>query len=77
MPNTSELATRQKVYVRHTVCGKLFHNSGASVIRPELRNALEEEAARRGKEITISQVLEDVAKAHGSNSYTTRSRPYC
>ena len=29
------------------------------------------------KEITISQVLEDAAKAHGNNSRITRSRPYC
>ena len=77
MPNTSQLTTRQTFYVRHTVCGKLFHNSGASVLRPELRNALEEEAAGRGKEITISQVLKDAAKAHGNNSPITRSRPRC
>ena len=76
MPNTSELNTRQKIYVRHTVCGILFHNSGASVPRAELRKALEEEAAGRGKEITISQVLEDAAKAHGNNSRITRPRPY-
>ena len=54
MPNTSELTIRQKVYIRHTVCGILFRNLGASVPRTELRKALEEEAAGRGKETTIS-----------------------
>ena len=72
------LTYRQKVYVRATICSKLFHNSAAHILQPELRNALTAESQSRNEnnDPDLSVLTISRAQAHGNNCRHHYGRPH-